>query len=216
MDARTREIVRRELLKKATQDAEFRALLLSDWRAAVAQAFDQDAPEDVELVVVEETPTRLCVVLPAAKPGRDATVTLRQITETSLRSVVGLKVKPEQENFVAPNAISIAEAHFNPKAWFRAIYADETPVGFVMLLDDPDKPQYYLWRYMVDAEYQGFGYGKKALELVIEYVRTRPNATTFELSYVPGDGSPREFYMKLGFEDTGKVHGGENEMRLTL
>jgi diamine N-acetyltransferase len=216
MDDRTRDLVRRELLKKAAEDREFRATLLGDWRAAVTQAFGEDALDDIELAVVEETSTCLYVVLPMPKPGRDAAVSLREITESTVRTVCRLKVKPEQEGFVASNSISIAEAHFNPKAWFRAIYADDTAVGFVMVLDDPDKPQYYLWRYMVDGEYQGFGYGKKALELVIEYVRTRPNATVFDLSYVPGEGSPREFYMKLGFEDTGEVHGGENVMRLAL
>jgi diamine N-acetyltransferase len=216
MDARTREFVRDELLKKAAQDAEFRADLLRDPRSAVKAAFGMDPPEDVELLVMEETPTRLYVVLPPQKPGKSAQVSLREVTETSVRAVCNLKVKPEQEGFVAPNSISIAEAHFNPKAWFRAIYADETPVGFVMLLDDPETPRYYLWRYMVDAEYQGHGFGRQALEEVITYVRTRPGATVMELSYVPGEGSPAEFYRKLGFQDTGESHGGENVMRLDL
>ena len=46
-----------------------------------------------------------------------------------------MKVKPEQEGLVAPNSVSIAEAHFWPTGWFRAIYADDTPVGFVMIDD---------------------------------------------------------------------------------
>ena len=89
-----------------------------------------------------------------------------------------LQVKKEQEGFVAPNAMSIAEAYYEPKAWFRAIYADETPVGFVMLYDDPDTPHYYLWRYMVDGRYQRLGFDRRGLEALIEYVRTRPGATS--------------------------------------
>ncbi|KAA3663772.1 MAG: GNAT family N-acetyltransferase [Chloroflexi bacterium] len=88
-------------------------------------------------------------------PGPDAVVTLREITKETVRSIIDLKVAPAQDNFVAPNAVSIAQAHFDDKAWFRAIYADETPVGFVMLFDDAEKPFYYLWRYMIDAKYQG-------------------------------------------------------------
>ena len=60
---------------------------------------------------------------------------------------------------VANNAVSIAQAHFEPCAWFRGIYANETPVGFIMLYDDPDEPAYFLWRLLVAEEYQGLGYG---------------------------------------------------------
>lgn len=48
-------------------------------------------------------------------------VSLREVTQETVRQVVGLKVAPAQEKFVAGNAISIAEAYFEPKAWFRAI-----------------------------------------------------------------------------------------------
>jgi diamine N-acetyltransferase len=149
-------------------------------------------------------------------PTRDAVVTLREVTADSLDQILGLKVNAEQEQFVANNAVSIAEAYFEEKAWFRAIYADETPVGFLMLYDDPDSPTYYLWRFMIDARYQGSGFGRRALELLIEHVRTRPNATELTLSYVPADGSPQPFYAGLGFIDTGEIHDGENVMRLTL
>jgi len=114
---------------------------------------------------------------------------------------------------VAPNAVSIAQAYFEPKAWFRGIYADETPVGFVMLYDNPDEGDYFLWRYMIAADYQGNGFGRKALDLLEEYVRSRPNATELYVSYVPEEGGPGPFYHKCGFEETGKVHGIEVEMK---
>jgi diamine N-acetyltransferase len=61
-------------------------------------------------------------------------VTLREITKDNWRDLLRLKVAPSQEQFVASNAMSIAEAHFNPEvAWFRAIYAGDVPVGFLML-----------------------------------------------------------------------------------
>lgn len=143
-------------------------------------------------------------------------VTLREVTKETVRAICDLKVSPAQESYVAANAVSVAEAYFTKEAWFRAIYAGDTPVGFVMLYDDPDKGEYYLWRYMIDARYQGRGYGKKALEALITHVRTRPNATELFLSYVPGEDSPAEFYRKLGFVETGKEEDGELEMRLAL
>ena len=83
----------------------------------------------------------------------NAAVSLREVTKDTVRAVLGLKVAPRQEHFVASNAFSIAEAHFSDIAWFRAIYAGETPVGFMMLADDAAKPEYYLWRLMIDARH---------------------------------------------------------------
>lgn len=150
-------------------------------------------------------------------PRSDAVVTLREITSETVRAICDLRVGPGQEGFVAPNAVSIAQAHFEPEvAWFRAIYADETPVGFVMLEDDPAHESYTLWRFMIDARFQGYGFGRRALDLVIDYVKTRPGATALLTSCVPGDGSPCPFYEKLGFVYTGEVDDGELVMRLAL
>jgi diamine N-acetyltransferase len=157
--------------------------------------------------------------MPADEPevvAADSPVTLREITSETVRDILRLKVKPEQDNLVAPNSVSLAEALFEEKAWYRAIYAGETPVGFVMLWDSEEEPKYYLWRYMIDARYQSMGFGRQALKKVIDYVRMRPRATELLLSYVPGEGSPEPFYAGLGFVNTGEVHDGENVMRLDL
>jgi hypothetical protein len=57
-------------------------------------------------------------------------VSLREITADTVREICRLRVAPGQEGFVAPVAESIAEAYFSPLAWFRAVYAGDTPVGF--------------------------------------------------------------------------------------
>ncbi len=145
-----------------------------------------------------------------------AVVSLREITADTLRAILRLKVRPDQEKFVADNATSIAQAYFEPKAWFRAIYADETPVGFLMLYDDPDKPVYYLWRFMIDARYQRLGFGRQALQQVIDHVRGRPGATSLGLDYSPGEGNPQPFYARFGFVETGEVVDGEQIMSLEL
>ena len=104
--------------------------------------------------------------------GCDATVTLREITGETVRAICKLSdtLPEEQTKMVAPNAVSLAEAHFAEHAWFRAIYADETPVGFVMLWDDAEKAEYYLWRLMIATEHQRKGYGRRAIELLLDYV----------------------------------------------
>jgi diamine N-acetyltransferase len=148
--------------------------------------------------------------------GVEAQVSLREVTAQTVRDICNLSVAPGQEHFVAPNSVSIAEAYFCEKAWFRAIYVDETPVGFLMLYDDPQKPEYHLWRFMIADGHQGKGYARRAMELLIEHVGRRPMAEELLLSYVPGEGSPEGFYRGLGFDPTGEVDEGEVVMRLRL
>jgi diamine N-acetyltransferase len=143
-------------------------------------------------------------------------VTLREVTADSVRTICNLAVTEHQQQFVAPNAVSIAQAYFSEYAWFRAIYADDTPVGFLMLYDDTEKPVYYLWRFMVDARYQGMGFGRRALELLIDHVRTRPNATELFTSVHQAEGGPQGFYEGMGFRLTGDMEEGEAVLRLEL
>lgn len=145
-----------------------------------------------------------------------AEVSLREVTQDTVRDICRLQVGPGQDRFVAPNAVSIAQAHFEPKAWFRAIYADEEPVGFLMLYEDREKPEYFLWRLMVAAEHQGKGYGRRALELLVERVRGLPGARELGTSYVPGADGPEGFYKRFGFIDSGEMDDGEAACRLPL
>ncbi len=145
-----------------------------------------------------------------------AVVTLREVTAETVRTICELQVGPGQQTFVASNAISIAQAHFEPKAWFRGIYAGEQPVGFVMLSLDEKTPEYSIWRFMIDARHQGRGYGRAALELTIDHIRPLPRATEVLLSYVPAPGGPEAFYRAAGFEPTGQVIDGEVVMKRAL
>ena len=144
-----------------------------------------------------------------------AETSLREITKETVRLVTALDVGPDQGGLVAPNSVSIAEAHFEPKAWFRAIYAGEEPAGFAMVWRDPDEQAFYIWRFMVDARFQGKGVGRRALELLLDEARS-DGVEEVTLSVVPGPHSAIEFYERCGFATTGEMHGGEAEMKLTL
>lgn len=156
--------------------------------------------------------------------GSEPPVTLRVIAADNRSAVEELRVAPGQENFVASVRYSIAEAAATPhaKPWYRAIYAGEIPVGFVMLGDDvpagnPHIPwRYYLWRMLIDARFQGRGYGRAALDLVVGYLRTRPGADALVTSVVAGEGSPMGFYLRYGFQATGEMFDHEHVLRLPL
>lgn len=109
-----------------------------------------------------------------------------------------------------------SQPYFEPKAWFRAVYADDTPVGFVMLYDDPEEQEYFLWRYMIAGPHHSKCFGRRGIELLVDYVRTRPGATVLETSCGQGPGSPEEFYCKLGFVRNGKMIGDEVGLSLAL
>lgn len=149
------------------------------------------------------------------------TVSLREVTAQTVRAVCKLLADPP--GYVAPNSVSIAQAHFHPEAWFRAVYADDEPVGFVMLDDSALRPQppaehtVFLWRFMIDAPRKGQGLGRAALKLVIEDVKQRyPHLQRFGTSCVIGPHSPRPFYESLGFVFTGEVDDGEEVLSLDL
>jgi diamine N-acetyltransferase len=144
-----------------------------------------------------------------------AETSLREITKETVRLITALDVGPEQGGLVAPNSVSIAEAHFEPMAWFRAIYSGEEPAGFAMVWRDPKERLFYIWRFMVDARFQGRGIGRRALELLLDEARA-DGASAVTLSVVPGPSSALGFYERAGFEPTGEVHGDEVELRLTL
>lgn len=156
-------------------------------------------------------------VRPEPRAVRDGgEVELREVSGETVREICALQVAPDQRRFVAPNAVSIAEAHYEPKAWYRAIYADGRPVGFAMCSIDTGTPEYHLWRLMIDGGFQGRGYGRAALELIVEHVRSLPNARELLVSWIPGDGGPEPFYLGLGFVPTGEVDGGEVIAHLEL
>ena len=134
-------------------------------------------------------------------------VSLRPINESNREAVEALEVAPDQQQFVSNAADSIREAAKEPdgRALYWAIYADGTPVGFVMISDHVGGPDYfpqYLWKLFIDQRYQGRGYGTATLDLIAEYFRRRPEVELMRTSAGQGKGSPIGFYERYGFERT--------------
>lgn len=149
-------------------------------------------------------------------------ISLREITADTVRAVTKLSVREDQTRFVASNAMSLAQALFAPEAWYRAIYAGDEPVGFVMLYDEslrlppPVSPAVGVWRFMIDSKHQRQGIGSAALKLIISNMRSKGLFKELELSYFPDSGSPEPFYRQLGFIATGRIDDGEMVMALPL
>lgn len=152
------------------------------------------------------------------------TVTLREITGENLDSVLEVRTTPAQERFVSTVAGSMAEAAASPQGnpWYRAVYADEQPIGFVMLSWDvqPKPPHingpWFLWKLLIDSRHQRLGYGQGVMRQVVALIREH-GATQLLTSYVPGEGSPAGFYAQLGFVPRGDIDpDGEIILQLDL
>jgi GNAT superfamily N-acetyltransferase len=151
-----------------------------------------------------------------------AAVTLRELTESNRAAVVGLSVAPAQRQFVGSVAGALEDAADTPEGnpWYRAIYAKDEPVGFVMLSWDviPDPPRiigpWFLWKLIIDEHHQRLGYGRAAVRLVADVVRAQ-GATELLTSHGQGDGEPGPFYRSVGFRPTGELDD-QGEIILTL
>jgi GNAT superfamily N-acetyltransferase len=151
-------------------------------------------------------------------------IELREITDANRDEVVALHAGPAEGVFVSSVADSIEEAAETPEGspWYRAVYLEGEPVGFVMLSWDvtPDPPDiigpWFLWKLIVDERHQGGGIGRAIVERVIELIRAE-GATELLTSHVVAPGGPDGFYERLGFVPTGAFDpSGERILRLDL
>ena len=150
---------------------------------------------------------------------------LEKITGSNVWDILNLTVKEDQKNFVVSNDISIIEAYTaitgNGYAFPFGIYHDDVLVGFLMVGYDTDdywddapniaKGNYNLWRLMIDRDYQHRGYGKQAVRLALDFVRTFPcgKANYCWLSYEPENLAAKKLYHAFGFTETGDMNGTE-------
>jgi len=147
-------------------------------------------------------------------------VSLRPIRRSNRHVVEALSVSAAQQRFVSGVGDSLLEAAEEPdgRAIPWAIYAEDTPVGFVMISDEVGGPGYrahYLWKLLIDERYQRRDYGTETLDLIVEYFRARRGVQVIWTSAGRGEGSPIAFYERYGFEQAGEIVF-DNEVLLRL
>lgn len=152
-------------------------------------------------------------------------IKLEKINGKNVWDFLKLRVSEEQKSFVASNDVSIIEAYTtiigNGYAFPFGIYKEDTPIGFLMIGFDTDdcwddapliaKGNYNLWRLMIDRKYQNKGYGREAVRLALEFVKSFPcgEAEYCWLSYEPENEVASRLYQSFGFVETGEKDGEE-------
>lgn len=150
---------------------------------------------------------------------------LEKINGKNVWDILKLKVAENQRHFVSSNDRSIIEAYTtiagNGYAFPFGIYDGDVPVGFLMIgfgTDDywDDAPpvaadNYNLWRLMIDEQYQNKGYGREAVKLALEFIKSLPcgKAEYCWLSYEPENDIARNLYHSFGFVETGEMDCNE-------
>ena len=152
-------------------------------------------------------------------------IKLKKINRKNVGEILKLEVFDNQKSFIAPNNISIIEAYLaiveNGHVFTFGIYNDDVPVGFLMIgfdvnSDDADAPKiakgnYNIWRFMIDKKFQGKGFGKKAMDLALEFINTFPSgaAKYCWLSHESDNNVARKLYKSVGFIETDEKDGDE-------
>lgn len=160
---------------------------------------------------------------------KNTTPRLEEITPKNLNAALGIRVRPDQEFAVAPVVKSLAEAYVHPgSAWPRLIMDGDRAVGFLMAFLDIDWHEdggsvirSGLWRLngggtsrlersreLGEAEEQGKGYGRFAVESVAARIRAR-GGKELHVTWHPGGNGPENFYLGLGFRRNGELVGEE-------
>ncbi len=160
-------------------------------------------------------------------------IRLEKVDHDNVWDLLKLRVRPDQENFVADNTQSVVEAYLSLSiggyAFPFGIFDGDTPVGFLMIgfgtendrwEGEPQVNQgnYSLWRLMIDEKHQGRGYGKQAVQLALDFVKTFPcgPAESCWVSYEPENERAKALYHAFGFMENGEWDGDETVAVLKL
>ena len=146
-------------------------------------------------------------------------ITLKAITEENFIDAFNLKLAPGQERFVSHPVRSLAQAYvYREQCQPFGIYKGDTMVGYVMVIYDYDIPEYDIWHMMIDESYQRRGYGSAALDLVLDYIKTKPFGSSNRVTLTCNRDNIQalKLYKSKGFTETGAEDEDEIELSLTL
>lgn len=143
-------------------------------------------------------------------------ITLKPITDDNWREAYALKVSENQKHLIADNGYSLVQAMYDLPYQNKAtgIYHADTMVGFMMTgmaIKDNEVDTRWIYRFMIGAEYQQRGYGRKALELYLAQMQTASKYKRIKISYAPQNHIAKALYESIGFIVIG-LHKEWNEM----
>ena len=141
-----------------------------------------------------------------------AELRLEELSASNISAANALTLKPGQEQFITPVSYSAAAAVNDPSmTWQRVVVDGDEVVGFVMGSFDPDAEDEFcsiLWRINVDADDQGRGIGRFAVDGLADEARRR-GQNRLHVIWEPGELGPEAFFLRTGFTPVGETQYGE-------
>lgn len=127
-------------------------------------------------------------------------ITLKPIDRTNYNDCFRLKVREDQEGYVASNAYSLVQAAYEPQLYPLGIYDGDKMVGFILYDFDEELNGWSMSRFMIDASLQDHGYGKEAIKEFIRYFKEKyPDFTQIYTSAEIENLIAISLYEKSGF-----------------
>jgi diamine N-acetyltransferase len=153
-----------------------------------------------------------------AKQAKRRKVSLKKVTADNWEAVVELELDAGQQDLVASNLYSVAEAQFDPDARPRAVYAGKRVVGFLMydVQRTRGKSRASIYRFMIDRRHQGKGYGRSALGLALAEIGAIRGVKRVSIRYMAENPVAKPFYASFGFRELGQDRDGEVIAELKL
>lgn len=145
-------------------------------------------------------------------------LSLKPIVKNNWEEAIQLSVNEEQKPYIASNLYSIAELQFLDNFYARGIYFDNKMIGFTLYGIDSDDHNFWIYRLMIDKEFQGKGKGVEAIHLIIQEIRriNDSNIPLIMIGYHPENLQARLAYKKAGFVETDKAPWGEQLAKYDL
>lgn len=129
----------------------------------------------------------------------------RKIDKSNYWDCMALEVDKNQEHFVADNKRSLVEASFEDGLYTLGIYNEETMIGFVLYDYDESFPGWSMSRFMIGKQYQGKGYGKKAVLEFLDYFREKHRVDKIYISVSVENTIARKMYSDIGFKEIKEI-----------
>ena len=135
-------------------------------------------------------------------------IQFKPITLHNRQEVLSLTIAPWQLGFIESISDCLEEAQTYPCWRPVGIYIDHVLVGFAMYclwVEDNLSERVWLDRFLIDQRYQGKGYGKAILPLLIDKIKAEYKCHTIYLSVIPENTHAIHLYENLGFRFNGEL-----------
>ncbi len=145
---------------------------------------------------------------------------IKDINNENYNDALNLKVRKDQEGFIETVEECLDEAKRVPLWRTVGIYCKNDLIGFAMYglwKMEGDCGRLWLDRFMIGEDFQGRGYGKESLKLLVDRLYKEYNRNEIYISVYDNNILAIRMYEKVGFKFNGELDiNGEKIMKLEL